>query len=94
METQNHDDEWVLIMRGEQHCIAERNLVKHLYLFTNQPVTIRITVKPYYSLWPVEAVDGTDLRVPKALGSGIDYSTLSKVQRGGMRSAQSLTTTA
>ena len=92
-QTQNHDDVSVLIMRGEHHCNAEESGQTCIYSPINQS-TIHITDKSFFSLWPVEAVDGADLRVPKALGSGIDYNILSKAQRGGARSAQSLTTTA
>ena len=94
METQNHDDVSVLIMRGEQHCNAEESGQTCIYYSPINQSTIHITDKSFFSLWPVEAVDGADLRVPKALGSGIDYNILSKAQRGGARSAQSLTTTA
>jgi hypothetical protein len=95
METQNHDDVSVSIMRGdgEQHCNTEESGQTCIYSPISQS-TISITDKSFFSLWPVEAVAGANLRVPNALGSGIDYNILSKAQRGGSRSAQSLTTTA
>ena len=95
METQNHDDVSVSIMHDEQHhCNTEESGQTCIFYSPINQSTIHITDKSFYSMWPVEAVAGANLRVPKALGSGIDYNILSKAQRGGARSAQSLTTTA